>query len=235
MTVVLICMCLAAYAVWPRPLAVDIHRDLELMVDAVTRTYRLVLPHDLPASAPIVFAFHGKGDSPESMATYSQLDRLADDERFILIYPEGMNGDWEISSREDSDKLNQDIDYFDKLLDYISDKHSVDRNRVYVVGFSNGASFARLLSYARPEKIAAVVAHSGPHNPNLSPPSNAPPLMMLVGEEDFFAGAVKSDAEAIRQAGQVVEFISIPSLDHRWSVSHNAEIWQFLLQWSTGE
>ena len=56
---------------------VDIIPDEALDVDGSVRHYRLVIPKRLPRErVPIVFAFHGAGDSPEKMAAYSALDRL---------------------------------------------------------------------------------------------------------------------------------------------------------------
>jgi poly(3-hydroxybutyrate) depolymerase len=53
----------------------------QLTVRGETRVYRLVLPLDVEAreDLPLVFAFHGAGDTPEQMANYTGLDRLAEE------------------------------------------------------------------------------------------------------------------------------------------------------------
>ena len=72
---------------WRRPIAADVYPNEVITVDGKPRSYRLVVPHTLPKPAPIVFAFHGIGDSTESMANSSRLDRLASRNGFILAYP----------------------------------------------------------------------------------------------------------------------------------------------------
>ena len=68
--------------------------NVQLTVDDAARSYRIVIPHTLPHPAPIVFAFHGIGDSTETIASYSRLDQLAARSGFILVYPAARNGMW---------------------------------------------------------------------------------------------------------------------------------------------
>jgi len=58
------------YRVWFGPTAVVIVPDETITFDGSVRHYRLVIPNRLPqGQVPIVFAFHGIGDSsPEEMA-----------------------------------------------------------------------------------------------------------------------------------------------------------------------
>ena len=68
----------AIFLLSTNPPAADISQK-SIVVGDVERRFHAVVPHGLATPAPIVFAFHGLGDSPDSMAAYSRLDRLAAD------------------------------------------------------------------------------------------------------------------------------------------------------------
>jgi poly(3-hydroxybutyrate) depolymerase len=226
---VAICVTLLAYGLWPRQIAAQILPDQSIAVDESVRRFRFVIPHSLPANkVPIVFAFHGIGDSPERMAEYSAFDRLAADNGFILVYPAARRAMW-ATVNVDADNLddNPDIRFFDCLLEYLAGRFRIDPSRVSLVGMSNGATFAQLLAFARPN-VTAVVAHSGPMPRDLQPAANRFPVLLLVGTNDSAADAMRSDAAEYRQNGHLVEFVAIPGLGHEWSASHNDEIWRFL-------
>ena len=221
------------FLAWPRSVDADIRPNEQLTVDGATRVYRIVIPHTLPDSASIVFAFHGINDSPESMAGYSYLDQLASRKGFILVYPAARNGMWEtVDIAPDTLDTNPDVCFFDQLLAHLADHYDIDRDRVYVVGMSNGGTFVQLLAHARPKTIAAVVTHSGPKPAGLGPADRCFPIMLLSGTDDGASSAMQSDAEQYREDGHEVKFVSVPGLGHEWSSSHNSEIWDFLSQYS---
>lgn len=211
----------------------DIYPSEDITVDGETRHYRLVVPRTLPKPAPIVFAFHGMGDSAAAMANYSRLDQLAARNGFILVYPAARKAMWStINVNADNIQDNVDVRSFDQLLTHLAKRYEVDRDRVYVIGMSNGAEFVQLLATARSNDIAAIVAHSGPKPRDIGSPTIPRPTMLIVGANDFAARLMKSDADQYRSAGHVVEFISVPGLGHEWSTQHNSEIWDFLSRYS---
>lgn len=217
---------------WPRTTSVDSY-SAKLKVGQATRDYRIVIPHALSEPAPVLFAFHGIGDSPDAMANYSRLDRLASRNGFILVYPAARKSMWAtIDSTYENGNDNPDVRFFDELLRHLSDCYGIDRNHIYAVGMSNGASFAQLLASARPGDLAAVVAHSGAKPRDLKSPDIRYPIMIVVGSEDSASSAMQTNAENYRSSGHVVEFISVPGLGHEWSIRHNNAMWNFLSEHS---
>jgi hypothetical protein len=101
---------------WPRAPEADIFPDKPISVDESIRRYRLVVPHRLPADrVPIVFAFHGIGDSTASMSDYSELNRLATKSGFILVYPAARKSMWATTNLDVSDlDAHPDIRFFDR-------------------------------------------------------------------------------------------------------------------------
>lgn len=218
-------------AVWHWQTAADVFPDERLKVGEAERSFRLVVPRRLQNPAPLVFAFHGMGDTAAGMASYSKLDRLAARQGFVLVYPEARKGMWAtMEIGEVALEDNPDLQYFDRLLEVLGERFDLDQRRTYVIGMSNGASFAQLLAAARPDKIAAAAAHSGPNPGELLPPGEGPPLLLLVGEDDFACSVMRADAERYRDCGRAAEFESIPGWGHQWSTAHNSRIWAFLSQ-----
>ena len=92
------------------------------------------------------------------MAAYSGLDRLAAEKGFVLVYPVARNHMWATMDIDPRNlDRNPDVRFFDQLLGHLGNRFRLDPNRIYLVGMSNGASFAQLLASARPG-VAAVVA-----------------------------------------------------------------------------
>jgi len=211
-----------------RTLDADV-RESQLVVDDTTRNFRIVIPHRIIRPTPVVFAFHGIGDSTDSMANYSGLDRIAAQNGFILVYPAASNSMWATINIDLSNlDTNPDVQFFDRLLDHLNSVHEIDRDRIYLMGMSNGASFAQILATARSDVVAALVAHSGSRLKGLAECDRSLPIMLVVGANDSVCSMMESDAEQYRLVGHTVEYISVPRLAHEWSTHHNSDMWRFL-------
>jgi poly(3-hydroxybutyrate) depolymerase len=207
-------------------------RNETIVVGGTTREYLLVVPKlTSNEPVPLLIACHGTGDSPQSMASYSGLDRLASERGFILVYPNAVRGMWKVIGPESGDG-NRDIRFVDALLDRLSSQFHLDPHRIYVVGMSNGASFALLLSAHRSHRIAAVVAHSGTAPGDTPIPDRTFPVMLVVGSDDTPAtvDAVRAAAAGYRHNGHSVELTVVDGIGHQWANSRNAQFWEFLSQ-----
>ena len=219
---------LAWWLLHNRPLNADIYVH-ELTVDGSVRTYRTVIPYNLASPVPVVFAFHGIGDSTDSMAGYSQLDRLAAENGFLLVYPAALNSMWSTINIDPTDlDANPDVRFLDELYARVASEHDIAADRVYLAGMSNGASFVHVLATARPKLIAALIAHSGLRPKELGLCDDSIPMMFLAGADDSVAPMMESEAELYRNDGCAVEFIRVPRLAHEWSIRHNIDMWRFL-------
>lgn len=223
---------LAGILAWyfaPGPIDADIYEEETLNVDGTVRRFRLVVPRQtLLRPTPVVFAFHGLGDSTESMAAYSKLDRLSAENGFLLVYPAAVRSMWS-TEKIDPDNLdqNRDVSFFAALLDHLEERFEVDSRRIYLVGMSNGASFAQVVAFAR-DDIAAVVAHSGTKPQELKRATHPFPILLVAGDEDGALEFVRAAAAAYREDGHIARFIEVPGLGHEWSTEHNPEFWAFL-------
>src|SRR4029453_9954191 len=132
-----------------------------IQVGAKERVYRLIVPEsvDLAKPAPLVIAFHGMGiDSKDVMPRYTQLDKAAEKHKFLIAFPNAVDGTWGIRP----EKVKNDLALFDALVVKLRADYRIDDRRVYVLGMSNGSYFAHLVGKERSKTVAAVAAPSGP-------------------------------------------------------------------------
>ena len=87
-----------------------------------------------------------------------------------------------------------DVAFERQLVDDVEDLVPVDEQRIFVSGFSNGASFANRVAIELPDRVAAVGASGGgPVIPAAFPSHDEPPadLWLIIGSADdrFLAGS----------------------------------------------
>lgn len=136
---------------------------ISLDVHGTRRTAVLRVPADLHAPAPLVFAFHGHGGSGTAFDRKMDVEGLWPDA--IVVYPDGLVGHagrtdpqgvrtgWQTRPGEAGDA---DVAFYDALRADLVSKLSVDQDRVYLMGHSNGSAFVSLLLDVRGGGVAAT-------------------------------------------------------------------------------
>ncbi len=103
---------------------------------------------------PVVFSVHGRGEPSWIFSTKNGWDKLADETKeFILVLPDSPQNIW---------LYDRDNTVFSLIIDELFDKYEIDKSRVYMTGFSNGAMLTREMANYQPELFAAVSPWSGP-------------------------------------------------------------------------
>jgi dienelactone hydrolase len=184
------------------------------------RKFRVFLP-ETPAGAPVLFAWHGLGDSAPNFAKGMGAEQMAKNLGIVVVVPEscgatsGASGcdpglfTWGWNAKPDSDAR-----LFDDLLACLDQTQQIDRHRIYTVGFSAGALWTTWLLMHRAERLAAAVVFSGGVNdllPYERPAYKLPVLLAWGGETDLFANGIIDFAAAttlfskgLRQDGHFV-------------------------------
>ncbi|WP_183099253.1 alpha/beta hydrolase family esterase [Nocardioides pelophilus] len=154
------------------PVAGD-HR-LTLRLPGTDGEYLLHAPAavDRGRPLPLVLVFHGSPGSPEDMVRVTDFDTLADDEDFLVVYPDSFAAPDEI----------------DALLDHVAGLWPVDPRRIFAAGFSRGAAVTYELAEVLSRRIAAFAPVSGVQYGAFAP-RRSPSLITFQGGRDRFAAA----------------------------------------------
>lgn len=137
-------------------------------INGVSREYYLYLPSGYDPqseSLPILFMLHGIGGTAQATSGYG-LNTLANNERFIPVYLQGMNNGWGQSSWNNGTLLEsnaEDLAFISNLLDSINANPAIniDLSRVYMSGISMGSIMTYNACRYMSDRIAAVVCHIG--------------------------------------------------------------------------
>jgi len=130
-----------------------------IKVGSTTRTFIVYTPSGLPEKPSLVVCMHGLGGSGSQQRSYSGFDKVADNGKFIVVYPDGtykMNNSngWDITT-------SADVEFITTLIDTLIRKYDIDPDRVYASGFSMGGMMSHKLACDVPGKIAAIGTASG--------------------------------------------------------------------------
>jgi polyhydroxybutyrate depolymerase len=204
-----------------------------IMVGGLARLFRLVVPSAVNGgkAVPLVFAFHGLGDTKDRFAQYSRLDELAQKQGFVLAYPNARALFWPLTGEWARD----DLAFFDALYAQLTLGYNIDPNRVFLIGNSNGAYFSHLLAMHRADRIAAIAVHSGGLGvvvPGSGQAAHRYAVFAVHGAVDPVVPVSESRRvrDAYQGAGHVVEYLEIAGHDHRWAghMDVNTRMWTFL-------
>ena len=133
------------------------------------REYLVYVPasYNETANHPLLLNFHGFGGNAKDYFEYeSDFRDVAELEGVILVYPQGslLSGFsvWNAAPfAEDNKTDSDDIGFIEVLLDDLQKTLSIDQNRIYATGFSNGAMFVYALACFTENFISGVAAVSG--------------------------------------------------------------------------
>lgn len=168
-------------------------------VNGVEREALIFLP-TTTSKAPVIFAFHGHGGNmyfaargmafqnvwPEAIVVYPQGLPTPG----IVLDREGKKPGWQNSPGQEDDR---DLKFVDAMLKTLREKYSIDENRIYATGFSNGGLFTYLLLSQRPNAFAAFAPGGAALLPQVSL-TKARPVLHYGGQADQLAKFARQQA-----------------------------------------
>lgn len=173
-------------------------RAYRVEVGDLTRTFLLHVPPSRPrrfglaTAYPLVIVLHGSGANGATIRRMSGMDSLADAARFLVAYPNattgalGLGADWnagECCGAAQRGNVN-DVAFVRALVGALTREMPVDRRRIYVAGFSDGARMTYRVACELGARVAAVAVVSGSIVDGECAPNRPVPLIAFHGTTD---------------------------------------------------
>lgn len=155
--------------------------------DADTLNYRILFPKDFSEEKeyPVVLFLHGageRGSDNQSQLTHGGELFMKNQEEFpgIVIFPQAPKDDYWAKVEVNRDTVPFQFDFMNKkpatkslqlvidLMDVMTSKKYVNKERIYVGGLSMGGMGTFELIYKKPDMFAAAFAICGGANPEIT-------------------------------------------------------------------
>ena len=178
------------------------HQRMNFFTGGFQRSYRVHIPsgYDGIPPLPLVVVIHGAFDTAKGIEKFSGFSRVADREKFLVLYPEGIGlfgclQHWNAGhccGKAANDQID-DVGYLARAIDDVCRRLSVDRNRIYMAGFSNGGMMTYRFAAEHTNMLAAAapIAASIGGRPNhrtpkwcIPKPQKPLPILIIHGLED---------------------------------------------------
>lgn len=136
------------------------------------RTYIVHIPpgYSEGIEMPLVVALHGYTGTAKDMEEWTHFSEKSDKEGFIVLYPDGMAYPWNKhfpqawnvgGPFETWTRSTDDVGFLLKLINYLCTQYSIDKNRIYITGHSNGARMTYRAFYELSWLFAAAAPVAG--------------------------------------------------------------------------
>lgn len=160
-----------------------------------SRAWISYMPAKLAPHPALVIVLHGSmgtGQQARAVSFGYDFDRLADQNGFLVAYPQGVDGNWnDCRATQANTAKRQHIDdtgFLRALVQRLSHQHGVDPSNVYVAGVSNGGSMTICLAMLTPDlarAYAAVIANvPTADNMSAAPSGKVVSILFMNGTDD---------------------------------------------------
>ncbi|HEX5036155.1 MAG TPA: PHB depolymerase family esterase [bacterium] len=202
--------------------------NVTLVSDGLNRHYVLHVPpaYDGSTSLPLVVILHGGGGTGKSMIGLTGMNDLADQNGFLVAYPDGTiptndpdgKRSWNSGvMAANNDVLPNDVAFLRSLALAIEKDLHADSTKIFVAGFSNGASMSMRLATDLPDVFAASASVEGSIQITnadgltgaLPTPVGVIPVVIINGKADpiaLYDGGTNQKGEVIASAAEAVSF-----------------------------
>lgn len=148
-----------------------------LSVGGKTRTLFVYAPSGIAQNRPLVISMHGLNQDINYQKGQAKWELVADTAKFVVVYPAGEGNSWDISGTKDTD-------FISAIIESMVTRYGIDRNRVYVSGFSMGGMNCYNVANKIANKIAAIGPVSGYLFANTVASSRPMPIIHVHGTAD---------------------------------------------------
>jgi polyhydroxybutyrate depolymerase len=176
--------------------------------------------------APLLVLLHGFGATGEVQEIYFGLTPAADEAGMLYVQPDGTRNAidrqfWNATDACCAGDLVSDVDdatYLRAVIAEVSSRYDVDRDRIFLVGHSNGGFMSHRMACDHADLVAALVSVAGATflDPDDCSPSEPVSVLQIHGRED----------DTIRFAGGSTTFGEYPGAEgtvERWAEENGCD------------
>ncbi|MBR6035987.1 MAG: hypothetical protein IKP41_03385 [Bacteroidaceae bacterium] len=158
-----------------------------ITVDGLNRSYNVYAPNNLGENRPLLIFCHGYNQDANWMQNNEfknetvSMESVCDTAKFVVVFPNGIDRAWDTGG-------NRDINFIKAIIEKMVTRYKIDRNRVYLGGFSMGGMLTYNAINKMADQIAAFVSCSGPAVITPAAGLRPIPLLHIQGTADNFGG-----------------------------------------------
>ncbi|MEM9548432.1 MAG: PHB depolymerase family esterase [Bacteroidota bacterium] len=168
----------------------------ETVTETIFREYIIYIPQNYEENipTPLVINMHGFGDCAsdyaETIGSFYNFNDLADQENFIVAYPQGAyrpekeDTYWEPGDSGTENIYENDVYFLEELVSHISSEFNLDMDMIFACGYSNGGMMAYSLACNRSNLFTAIGIMSGTMLPEECSPNRSVPMIIFHGIAD---------------------------------------------------
>ena len=133
-----------------------------ISIGGVSRTYILHVPSSYTGTKPVplVIDFHALGGTGSQEQSLSGYQKIADQEGFLILFPDGIDNAWNIGPCCTNSRTVDDLGFAKGMVATIVGQACIDTKRVYATGFSMGGGMSHYLACNAADVFAAVAPSS---------------------------------------------------------------------------
>ncbi len=174
---------------------------------------------------PMLVALHGDEGDPAAYIEYAMPEPTARAGYALLALKcprdEGCGGSW----YQWADSGRYDPAWLEAQVDLVEHEYNVERNRIYLAGFSGGAYF--LASYAprHTDRFAGVLyMGGGSGQQDGCPPCKMPAFFLLGANDGSHLSSSRDTEQFFRGCGHEVQYTTEPGLGHMIATERLGEV-----------
>ena len=160
--------------------------------DGLEREYLLHVPNNIVNNAPLVFVLHGYTGSAQDIMDYSGMNQVADENGFVVCYPQGTNDQnnnsfFNVGYDFQNNPTVDDVGFIVALAEYLQDTYQLSAINTFSTGMSNGGDMSYMLACEAASTFRAIAPVAGMIMESIYEscnPENPVPVFETHGTED---------------------------------------------------
>ena len=177
----------------------------------------------------LLLALHGDEGKPDYIHSSFRSLQQTTGGAFILVSPKAPygGGSWYKST-------SNHRDFVDAVIQKMLSTYNIDQDRIWITGWSGGATFLGYYAIKRQDILAAVTFYMGGGSGgySYSPPAGSCkiPGRFVIGSKDFLYKLASNQRNLMKQNGHEVAWNELPGVGHSFQKSTLSGTWSWISQ-----